>query len=79
MINEYIQLNDEIIMTDFEGKEFVIMKMYCNITAGKSMNYNFDILHDSGFQNNQELVKQRVAEFKATCEQRAKDAGVTIF
>lgn len=78
-MNEYIQLSDEVIMTDFEGKEFIIMRMYCNITANKNINFSYDILMESAYATNKDMCNQRVADFRTACEARARDAGVPIF
>ena len=78
-MEENIQLNNEVRLSDMNGNEYVVFKMYCNITAGKSMSFVFDILLESAFQANLALVQSKVAEFKATCEARALLAGVPIF
>ena len=78
-MEENIQLNNDVKLSDMNGNEYVIFKMYCNITAGKSMSYVFDILLDTAFQANIPLIQGKVAEFKAVCEARATLAGVPIF
>lgn len=40
---QFIQLSNDITGRDIYNTEFVIMKMYCNITAGKSINFIYDI------------------------------------
>jgi len=83
MINEsntqYIQLSNEITGKDMYNTEYVIMKMYCNITAGKSINFTYDILDEQAYLANKVEIRAKVQAFKAYCEDEALKYGVEIF
>lgn len=83
MLNEssmqHIQLSNEITGKDMYNNEFVIMKMYCNITAGKSINFSYDILDEQAYNANKADIRQKVQAFKAYCEDEALKYGVEIF
>jgi hypothetical protein len=74
-----VQITDNISGKDFNGYEFVIMNMYCNIIANKSINFTYDILMPDAYNNNIDEIKVKVADFKAECEKQAANYGVTIF
>lgn len=76
---QFIQLTNDITGRDMYGNEFVIMKMYCNITAGKSINFVYDILDQAAYEANKVEIRAKVQEFKAYCEDEALKYGVEIF
>lgn len=76
---QFIQLTNDITGRDMYGNEFVIMKMYCNITAGKSINFVYDILDQAAYEANKVEIRVKVQEFKAYCEDEALKYGVEIF
>lgn len=78
-MEENIQLSDQVILKDMNGDEYVIFKMYCNITANKSISFVYDILLESAFQPNLTLIQEKVAAFKVICYARASASGVPIF
>jgi len=76
---QHIQLSNEITGKDMYNTEFVIMKMYCNITSGKSINFIYDILDQAAYEANKEDIRVNVLEFKTYCESEALKYGVEIF
>lgn len=78
-MTEYIQLNDDIKLNDMLGNEYVIFRMYCNITAGVSINFTFDIIDKKAFDANKTMIQERVKTFKAYCCTKAENSGVDIF
>ncbi|TDT63434.1 hypothetical protein [Fonticella tunisiensis] len=78
MINEIVRLEDSFSMADINGNEYVVLRMDCTITKGRSCFMSFDILHEQGYQNNKDVCMQKMAEFKAVCEAKAKEMGVDI-
>lgn len=76
---QYVQLTNEITGKDMYNNEFVVMKMYCNITAGKSINFIYDILDQAAYEANKAEIRAKVQEFKAYCEDEALKYGVEIF
>jgi len=77
--NQLIQLSNEITGTDLNGTEFVIMKMYCNITANKSANFIYDIISQQAYETNKDAIRLKVIEFKTQCEEEALKYGVVVF
>ena len=76
---QHVQLSNEIMGKDMYNTEYVIMKMYCNITAGKSINFIYDILDQQAYEANKVEIRTKVLEFKAYCEDEAQKYGVEIF
>ncbi len=77
--NNTIQLQKDITGLDVNGNELIVIKMYCNITEGKSINFIYDILNPTAYESNKDEIKNFTEEFKRYCESQSKQYGVELF
>ncbi|MDP4174147.1 MAG: hypothetical protein Q8933_09285 [Bacteroidota bacterium] len=77
-MNQFIQLSDDIIMTDLNGQDILVAKMYCNITVNKVCGIQIDIQNEQIFQNHFDECKTKIQEFKAAAEQKATENGIPL-
>jgi hypothetical protein len=77
-MNQFIQLSEDITMTDLSGQEILVAKMYCNITVDKVCGIQIDIQNQQIFKNHYEECKAKIQEFKAIAEAKASECGIPL-
>lgn len=80
-MENYIQnlsLTKDVILKDLNGGDCTVVKCYCNIN-NSSMNMTIDIIDRQKFEANLENCRVQISEFRAYCEQKAIENGITIF
>lgn len=76
--NQTTNFNKDIILTDLNGNQEVIVKCYCTIVSGRSISYCMDVLNESIFESQKELIQTQIELFKAEAVQLATNNNVPI-
>lgn len=76
--NQTTNFNKDIILTDLSGNQEIIVKCYCTIVAGKSISYCMDVLNETVFESQKELIQSQIELFKADAIQLATNNNVPI-
>lgn len=76
--NQTTNFNKDIILSDLQGNQEIVVKCYCTIVAGKSISYYMDVLNESIFESQKELIQTQIETFKTEATQLATNNNVPI-
>lgn len=76
--NSIINLDQSVTMQDADGNSVEVVKMYCSITKGQSIQYSMRVLKPVAFEANKADIQSKVDEFKAHCMETATFYNVPI-
>lgn len=76
---DYQQIQSDIMVHDVvSNSDIIVVRMYCNITSRKSINFTYDILVEKIVKENFEAVQARIKQFETECKQVAIAAGIPV-
>lgn len=76
--NQTINFNKDIMLSDLSGNQETVVKCYCTITAGKSISYYMDVLNETIFTSQKEIIQAQIEKFKQEAIQLATNNNVPI-
>lgn len=76
--NQTTNFNKDIVLSDLEGNQKIVVKCYCTIVAGKSISYYMDVLDEKVFESQKELIQTQIDNFKEEATQLAINNDVPI-
>lgn len=76
--NQTINYNKDIVVTDLEQNQKIVVKCYCTIVAHKSISYYMDVIDPSIFNSQKELIQGEIDKFKAEATRIAQENHVPI-
>ena len=76
--NQTTNFNKDIILSDLNQNQEVVVKCYCTIVAGKSISYYMDVLNEKIFASQKELIQEQIELFKAEAVTIAQNNNVPI-
>ena len=79
MKKDFQQLQSDILVHDVvSNSDIIVVRMYCNITARKSINFTYDIVVEKIVQENFKAIQARVQQFENECKKVALSAGIPV-
>lgn len=76
--NQTTNFNKDIVLSDLQGNQEVVVKCYCTIVSGKSISYYMDVLNESVFNSQKTLIQEQIEIFKSEAIQLATNNNVPI-
>ena len=76
--NQTTNFNKDIILSDLNGNQEVVVKCYCTIVAGKSISYYMDVLNETVFISQKTLIQEQIELFKSEAITIAQNNNVPI-
>lgn len=76
--NQTTNFNKDIILSDLQGNQEVVVKCYCTIVSGKSISYYMDVLNEGVFESQKELIQSQIELFKSEAIQLATNNNVPV-
>ncbi|MGL5765159.1 MAG: hypothetical protein ACRCX8_05890 [Sarcina sp.] len=76
--NQTTNFNKDIVLSDLNGNQEIVVKCYCTIVAGKSISYYMDVLNTQVFESQKIIIQEQIEIFKKEAEQLAINNNVPI-